>query len=96
MMEISKFRLIDGTPVEEFLERNAEYQQHFIYQQKGLLRRTLASGIDGEWLAITWWRVMEDARLPASQVSTSEAATAFYSLLDPVTIETQYFKELPG
>ncbi|HEY5010604.1 MAG TPA: hypothetical protein VIH73_05560 [Acidimicrobiales bacterium] len=96
MIEVVKFRLNGDVGPEEFLERNADFQQHFIYQQDGVLRRTVASGLDGTWVAITWWRSMKDARRSQSAASASSVAAAFTSLLDPASVETDYFKELPG
>jgi hypothetical protein len=96
MIEISRFRLVETVPDEEFLEKNAEFQQGFAYQQDGLLRRTVASGLDGEWLAITWWRSMKDAKQSASNAAVSPLAIEFSSLLDSKSIATEYFKELPG
>lgn len=61
MIEVSKFRLLSDASADVFLEKNADFQQHFVYQQQGLVRRTLASGLDGEWVSITWWRSMKDA-----------------------------------
>lgn len=96
MIEVSKFRLIDDVSPEDFLQRNAEYQQSFIYQQNGIVRRTVASGLDGEWIAITWWRSMTDARQSTAEALTSPVAIEFSLLLEPDTIVTEYFKELPG
>jgi hypothetical protein len=96
MIEVSRFRLIDNVSPEDFLEKNAEYQQAFIYQQKGIVRRTLASGLDGEWIVITWWRSMADARQSTAEALTSPGAIEFSLLLEPDTIVTEYFKELPG
>ena len=58
VIEVSKFRLVGDVTTEVFLEKNADYQQRFAYQQDGLLRRTVASGLEGEWVAITFWRSM--------------------------------------
>jgi hypothetical protein len=96
VIEVSKFRLVGDIITEVFLERNADFQQHFAYQQDGLLRRTLASGLEGEWVAITFWRSMTDARRSAAEASTSPIAIAFQSLLESGSIDTEYFKELPG
>jgi hypothetical protein len=96
MIEVSKFRLLSDVGAEEFLEKNAEFQQHFVYQQEGLVRRTVASGLDGEWVSITRWRSMKDARRSAAGALTSPDALEFSSLLDTSSITTQYFKELPG
>jgi len=96
MIEVSKFRLLSDVKAEEFLEKNADFQQDFIYQQAGLMRRTLASGLDGEWVSITWWRSMKDARRSTTEELTSPVALAFSSLLDTTSMATQYYKELPG
>jgi hypothetical protein len=96
MIEVSKFRLRVDIRPEDFLERNADYQQHFVYQQEGLVRRTVASGLDGEWIAITWWRSMQDARASATSALTSPIAAGFNALLEQTSIVLEYFKELPG
>jgi len=96
VIEVSKFRLNDDVGPEEFLQRNAEYQQRFIYQQDGLVRRTVASGLDGEWVAITWWRSMTDARKAAAEASASSVAEGYATLVDSTSVVTEYFKELPG
>jgi hypothetical protein len=96
MIEVSKFRLADNVNTEDFLEKNAEFQRGFAYQQAGLLRRTIASGLDGEWLSITWWRSMKDARQSTLVASKSPMAIEFNSLLESVSVATEYFKELPG
>lgn len=96
MIEISKFRLVSGVTTDIFLEKNADYQQHFVYQQPGLLRRTVASGLDGEWVSITSWVSMMDARRSASESLTSPIALEFSAILEPTSLSTEYFKELPG
>jgi hypothetical protein len=96
MIEVAKFRLIAEIQPEDFSERNAHFQQHYAYQQDGLLRRTVASGLDGEWIAITWWRSMNDARRSATEALTSSVAIDFTSMMEPSSVVTDFFKELPG
>jgi hypothetical protein len=96
MIEVSTFRLIGNVTTDIFLEKNADYQQRFAYQQDGLLRRTVASGLEGKWVAITFWRSMTDARRSAAEASTSPVAMDFQSLLESGSTDTEYFKELPG
>jgi hypothetical protein len=96
MIEVSTFRLAGGVSAEVFLEKNAEYQQRFVYQQPGLLRRTVATGLEGEWLSITSWRSMKDARRSATESLTSPIALEFSALLEPTSISSEFFKELPG
>jgi hypothetical protein len=96
MIEVTRFRLVGDIDNGVFLEKNAEYQQGFSYQQQGIVRRTVASGLDGEWVAITWWQSMKDARHSTAEALTSPIAIDFSLLLDPDSIVTEYFKELPG
>jgi hypothetical protein len=96
MIEVSKFQLAADVTNEDFLTKNADYQQRFAYQQEGLVRRTVASGLDGEWLVVTWWRSMNDARRSTTEAMTSPIAIEFNAQLDPTTLSTEYFKELPG
>ena len=96
MIEVSKFRLADGVTQEDFLTKNADYQQRFAYQQEGLVRRTVASGLDGEWLAVSLFRSMNDARRSTTEAMTSPIAIEFNAQLNPTTLSTEYFKELPG
>jgi hypothetical protein len=96
VIEVSKFRLLPDVSAEGFLEQNTDFQQNFVYQQAGLVRRTLASGLDGEWVSITWWRSMNDARGAATAALTSPVALEFRSWLDVSSIATEFFKELPG
>jgi len=56
----------------------------------------VASGLDGEWIAITWWRSMRDARASATSAQTSSVAVGFNAYLEPTSILNEYFKELPG
>lgn len=96
MIEISQFRLANDVDVEDFLTTNASFQQRFVYQQEGLLRRTVASGLDGEWVSVTWWRSMNDARRSAADAQSAPVALEFNAMLDTASLTTRYFKELPG
>ena len=60
VIEVTKFRLNDGTSVEDFVAINAKYQTDFVYQQAGLRRRTVAPGLGGEWLSLTVWDSKSD------------------------------------
>jgi hypothetical protein len=96
VIEISRFRLADHVDVDDFLMTNENFQQHFVYLQEGLLRRTVASGLEGEWVALTWWRSMNDARRSTSEAQSAPVALEFNALVDASSLTTQYFKELPG
>jgi hypothetical protein len=96
VIEMIRFRLRDETSVEEFVESNAKYQADFAYQQTGLRRRTVASGLDGEWLSITLWSSKGDANRARDEARDSTVANMFEALIEQSTKSTEYFKELPG
>lgn len=96
MIEVSRFHVKGHLSVDEFLAANDRFQRDFAYQQKGLVRRTVARGADGAWLSLTVWRSMrhvEDASLAAE---TSPVALEFTDFIDPLASVTEYFDELPG
>lgn len=96
MIELTRFRLKDGQDVEAFLLINAEYQTQFVYMQPGLLRRTVAPGLDGAWVSITMWRAKVDVHRADDAKNESPVAAAFYECVNPRSTTTEYFKELPG
>lgn len=96
MIAISRFRLRATQSVEEFLVANATYQDRFVYRQPGIVRRTMTTGLDGEWASFTLWRSMADARNAKAAADESPVALSFHELIDSTTCSTEYFKELPG
>jgi len=96
VIEVTRFRLNDATSVEDFVVVNARYQTDFAYQQVGLRRRTVAPGLDGEWLSLTVWGSKSDVHRANEQAALSEVAKEFEACVDPSTKTVEYFKELPG
>lgn len=82
--------------VDDFVAINARYQTEFAYQQDGLRRRTVAPGLEGEWLALTIWRSKADAHRAEQVAVESSIAQAFERCLDASTKTVEFFKELPG
>jgi hypothetical protein len=91
VIELMQFRLVPGTPVEEFLSADRRLQTEFAYQQPGLLRRTSARGVDGEWLVIDHWRTDADADACAERWDQDEVAGAFMRLVDESSLRVQRF-----
>jgi len=96
VIEVNRFRLNEETSVDAFEESNAKYQADFAYQQTGLRRRTVALGLDGEWLSITLWTSKADANRARDEARASTVAKEFEALIDQSSKTTEYFKELPG
>src|SRR6516164_3503392 len=61
VIEIMRFRLVEGADVAGFRAADARLQTAFAYQQPGLLRRTTARSSDGGWVVIDIWRAAADA-----------------------------------
>jgi hypothetical protein len=96
MIEVTKFRLRDAVSVEQFVAINAKYQSDFAYQQVGLRRRTVAPGLNGEWLSLTLWGSKVDARRADEAAATSIVAQALEGCFEPSSKTVEYFKELAG
>lgn len=96
VIEVTKFRLNDGTSVEDFVAINAKYQTDFAYQQVGLRRRTVAPGLGGQWLSLTVWGSKSDVHRADAEAALSTVAQEFEGCLEPSSKTVEYFKELPG
>jgi hypothetical protein len=96
VIEVTRFRLNDATSVDHFVAVNAKYQTDFAYQQVGLRRRTVAPGLGGEWLSLTFWSTRSDAHRADEEALRSTVAQAFEACIEPSSKTVEYFKELPG
>jgi hypothetical protein len=96
VIEVTKFRLNDAKSVDEFLLINAKYQTDFAYRQVGLRRRTVATGLDGERLSLTFWGSKSDVQRANEQAERSTVAQEFEACVEPSSKRVEYFKELAG
>jgi hypothetical protein len=96
VIEVTRFRLSDATSVEDFIAVNERYQTDFVYQQVGLRRRTVAPGLDGEWLSLTFWDSKSDVHRADNEAAHSGVAQAFEACIEPSSKTVEYFKELAG
>lgn len=62
VVETQTFRLREGVSEEDFLAADKALQEGFAYLQEGILRRTTARGIDGDWIVVTLWYSIDNAR----------------------------------
>ncbi len=68
------FRLADGVSDGQFKAIDAQFQEDFAYQQKGMMRRTTAKGEDGTWLVMTMWDSAESSDGPKNMTESGTAA----------------------
>jgi hypothetical protein len=96
VIEITTFRLTEGTDVEAFLAADAAAQTGFFYAQPGIVRRTTARGDDGAWVEVTLWGSVEDADAAAERATDDPTAAALLALRDPRSVERRRYTELEG
>jgi hypothetical protein len=92
LIEITTFRLADGTDETAFLAADERVQQEFIPNKPGFARRTTARGDNGEWIVIVLWGSREDADAAASD--KHPAVDAFTALIDPASVRTSRWETL--
>jgi heme-degrading monooxygenase HmoA len=94
MIEITTFRLAPGVDHEQFKAADRRVQTQFAYRQAGLLRRTTATGSDGDWVVISLWHDEADVEAARQQWDHDPNAGEFLSFVDRTTIRNQRFDTL--
>jgi hypothetical protein len=96
VIEITRFRLREGTDESMFIEADARLQREFAYRQPGLLRRTTAHGEDGGWIVIHLWRSREDSDRCSARWDSDSIVSRFMDLVDRASFEVARYEELSG
>lgn len=94
MIEITRFRLLEGVDEAEFRAADARLQMEFAYQQPGLLRRTTARGADGEWVVVDLWRSPADADACAGRWDDDATVKGWTRLLAGGSLQSERYAEL--
>src|SRR3954454_2025205 len=94
VIEITTFRLADGTDEAAFLEADRRVQTEFIPRHRGFMRRTTARGAGGEWAVIVLWASASDADASAGLAQDHPVTQAFDALLDPSTVQRRRYDTL--
>ena len=94
MIEITTFRLVSDADGEAFRAADRTVQTRFAYRQAGLLRRTTATGRDGEWVVISLWSDEADADAARRRWDDDGDAAEFLAFVDRTTLRSQRFDTL--
>jgi len=89
-----RFRLTAGADEVAFLEADRRVQAEFAYLQPGMLRRTTARGVDGEWLVLDLWRSAQAADECDARWGHDEVTATFMSFVDGTTVRTARYETL--
>jgi len=86
-------RLAAGVDEDAFLAADRRFQQEFVPNQAGFVRRTTARGAgEGEWLVLTFWGTVDDADHSARLAKVDAVASAFLAMLEDAA--TQRYETL--
>ena len=94
VIEVVTFRLASHVEPDEFLIADKQAPTEFLYMQRGLLRRTTARGVDGQWLVVTLWASARDADASALAGRVDPAVSLLTSLMDPTSVTTTRYDTL--
>jgi len=86
VLETMTFRLAAGADEEAFLAVDKRLQTDFAYQQPGLLRRTTAHSVDGQWIVLDLWASAADADACAVRWESDPIAAEFMAFVDRDTV----------
>lgn len=91
VIETMTFELLPAVDDREYAALDAQIQVDFVYQQAGIIRRTLAHG-DSGWLAETWWHSLDDAIAASTQFVDDDRYAAFVCLVDESSIRVSRYE----
>jgi len=91
VIEIVTFGLAAHVDEAEFLDADRAVQTEFAYHRRGVLRRTTARGVAGQWLVVTLWASPGDADAAAQAAGDDPAVARLTGCLDPSSVvSTRY------
>ena len=94
VLEVLTFRLAADVDEDRFLIADRQAQTEVLYKQRGLLRRTTARGVGGEWLVVTVWGSAADADASATTAPDDPASSRLEDFLDPSSVTTRRYQTL--
>ena len=93
IVEVSTFRLAEGTDLPSFLALDKRVQTKLVPKQPGFMRRTTARR-GADWLVVTLW-ASEEAALAFAEASAGDPVrTAFEGSLAPRSLTTNRYTTL--
>lgn len=90
-VELTKFKLKDGTNVEEFLKASVQFMEQFLKKQPGFVSRNLISNDDGVWADLAAWESMDAAHAVEAVMMKDEYAGIYCSFIDFESMTMEHF-----
>jgi hypothetical protein len=79
---LAPIKLAAGKTETDLLEASSRFQENFVSQQQGVLRRELLRTSEGEYLDIVQFKSMDDAEKVMEAERTSPDCMEFFSVMD--------------
>ena len=86
MIETIEFQLRDGVDPDDFLAVDARFETGCVYQQAGLVRRTMTRTEGGGWCSFTIWSSQAHADAALAAVADSDAGRERDALIEPASV----------
>ena len=93
IVEVSQFRLVEGTDEEEFLRAAEETQAGYLQQQPGFQSRELLRADDGVWMDIVRFASLEAAQQAFQGFNGHPSARAFEAMLDVSNVTMSHWSQ---
>lgn len=94
MIEITTFRLVEGSDVADFLDADRLVQTELAPFRPGFLRRTTACSEGGEWAVIVLWRAASDADASEQAAQEHPATKDFHAYVDATSLTVRRYETL--
>ena len=91
IVEVSKFRLVQGVGEGAFLEAADETQSGFLGKQEGFAGRDLLRADDGSWMDIVRFDSMEAAKAAFDGFAAHPSVKIFESMLDASSVSASHW-----
>ena len=91
IIETMTFRLRTDANTEQFVAADAAVQSEFSYQQRGIVRRTIARSDDDCWLILTIWDSLDAAAAAAQAFGGADMSIEFVAMIDESTVAIERY-----
>jgi hypothetical protein len=86
IIETTAFRLVDGVTEADFLALDSRFETEFVYQQHGLIRRTMTRDDDQQWQSIVVWYDADSADASLSREPSAAVAAERDTMIQTASI----------
>lgn len=82
-IQLAPIRLNPGVDEQTFLSASDAFQRNFVSKQRGIVKRVLLKGRDGNFADLVFFETKEDADRVAQVEATSQECLEFFKIMQP-------------